>query len=393
MDVDAPPRAPAGDARVQKRTEMHVLELDGVRGVAIVAVMCAHFIGMMIDPPANLVERAALKVVGYGMWGVDLFFVLSGFLITGILWDTKQSQSYFKAFYMRRTLRIFPLYYGVLFVLLVLIPRGFLAAYAPEGLEIRSVQGWLWSYLTNVYCAIKGSFAIPYVSHFWTLSIEEHFYLFWPFVIRVASRERAMTTAVVLSALALGLRLTLGQLTDNEMWAHVFTPCRLDSLCIGAWFALAIRGPAGMDAIGARFKTLALAVPALMLALIALPTRVLPHNISLPLKQTCLALLCATMIFGAAWAGGPPLLKRFLRNGLLRVFGKYSYGLYVFHTMIAYGFWRHDTLAIVQRHVGSHTVAVLIQATAGAAVAFLIAFASYNLYEVKFLKLKRWFKA
>jgi peptidoglycan/LPS O-acetylase OafA/YrhL len=391
MDADAKPR---GDAGVQggKSAEMHVLELDGVRGIAIIAVMCAHFLGLMLEHPQNGIERAIAKVVGYGMWGVDLFFVLSGFLITGILWDTKESPRYFKAFYMRRTLRIFPLYYGVLLVLLVLIPRSWLAAYTPEALVMRDVQIWLWTYLTNVYCAIQGDFAIPYVAHFWTLSIEEHFYLFWPFVIRVSSRTGAMTTAIVLSVFALGLRLVIGQVTENELWAHVFTLSRLDALCLGAWFALAIRGPGGADVIGRHLPRWLGGTAALMLVLVALPAALLPKPVGLPLKQTALALLCGAVIFAGAWSAGPPLLKRFLRLGILRSFGKYSYGLYVFHTMIAYGFWRHDAVGYLAPKVGSHTLALLVQATFGAAASFLIAYLSFNLFEGRFRALKRWFK-
>src|SRR5678815_5190042 len=81
---------------------------------------------------------------------------------------------------MRRTLRIFPLYYGVLLLVTVLIPASVLARFAPGALEIRAAQAWLWPYLTNVYLVTKGDFTLPYFSHFWTLAIEEHFYLAWP---------------------------------------------------------------------------------------------------------------------------------------------------------------------------------------------------------------------
>ena len=93
----------------------HIPALDGVRGLAILMVLMDHFIGEM--PPANSLERAIVYVTGYGSYGVDLFFVLSGFLITGILYDTRDKAFYFRNFYMRRFLRIFPLYYGVLALL------------------------------------------------------------------------------------------------------------------------------------------------------------------------------------------------------------------------------------------------------------------------------------
>src|SRR5580658_4063854 len=140
--------------------ETHVPELDGIRGLAILAVMSLHFFAGQIHGAQNSTERFADAITGYGMWGVDLFFVLSGYLITGLLADTRDSAKYFSSFYMRRTLRIFPLYYGVLFVLMVLVPRSFLEVHAPQALQMRAVQPWLWSYLTNVYIAKTGSFSI-----------------------------------------------------------------------------------------------------------------------------------------------------------------------------------------------------------------------------------------
>lgn len=384
----------ASEGRPRERaSDAYVPELDGIRGVAIIGVIAVHFIATLLDQPQNWVDRVAGKITGYGMWGVDLFFVLSGYLITGILWDSRPSPRYFKAFYMRRTLRIFPLYYGVLFLLIVLVPRSLFEAYSPDALVMREHQFWLWTYLTNVYCAKEGSFAIPYVSHFWTLAIEEHFYLFWPLVIKLANRTSAMGIAIGLSVLALGLRLVLGQTTDNELWAQVLTPCRLDSLCIGAWFALAIRGPLGPAAIGRHLKTWLIASSFALLLLMALPKSLLPHEVNLPLKETALALLSGCVIFAAAWREGPPLLKAPLRLSVLRLFGKYSYGLYVFHAILSYGAWRHRTAAHLEPFVGSYTAAVLVQSLLGTALSLGIAMASYHLFEVRFLAMKKWFKA
>src|SRR5438045_2849128 len=169
------------------RQSAYVPELDGVRGLAILGVMALHFVGTIA--PTNVLERALAKAAGYGVWGVDLFFVLSGFLITGILYDSKASSRYLRDFYMRRALRIFPLYYGVLFVLFVLIPRDMLSRVDPQLGAARDLQVWVWPYLTNVYLGAGQTWSIPYISHFWSLAIEEHFYLVWPFVILLLSRE------------------------------------------------------------------------------------------------------------------------------------------------------------------------------------------------------------
>src|SRR5436309_15382402 len=135
--------------------------LDGVRGLAILMVLAVHFVGDAT--PTTWGERLAVKLANYGMFGVDLFFVLSGFLITGLLLDSKGDPHYFRNFYARRTLRIFPLYYAVLALLFIVLPS---VAALPLALEESRVhQTWLWTYTANFYIAAKASWALPYVSH------------------------------------------------------------------------------------------------------------------------------------------------------------------------------------------------------------------------------------
>src|SRR5207244_13039880 len=137
-------------------------------------VLAVHFLGNAdAQSPA---ERLVAKLGAYGIVGVDLFFVLSGFLITGLLLDSKGAPGYFRNFYARRTLRIFPLYYAVLALLFLVLPL--LVALPPPLEDARTHQVWLWTYTANFYIAAKASWwALTYVSHFWSLAIEEHFYL------------------------------------------------------------------------------------------------------------------------------------------------------------------------------------------------------------------------
>src|SRR5580704_15783296 len=128
----------------------HVPALDGLRGLAIVLVTVSHFLPYRHPAgDAHAVIRYGLLAAHVGQTGVDLFFVLSGYLITGILLDTRHHPSYFRNFYGRRTLRIFPLYYGVL-IFVILLPTLFSGEPRAEILGDLKLQWWLWAYLTNV---------------------------------------------------------------------------------------------------------------------------------------------------------------------------------------------------------------------------------------------------
>src|SRR5579859_5429454 len=223
----------------------HMLVLDGMRGVAIVMVLCVHFIGN--SPAHTAVTREAARLAGYGIWGVDLFFVLSGFLITGLLYDSKGSPHYFRNFYVRRTLRIFPLYYAVLALLFIVLPA--LPGPYPSGLaESERHQAWLWLYASNVYLAIHRTWSLPYVGHFWSLAVEEQFYLVWPIVVLCFARRSLLGICIVVTILALALRSLLALAGAGAMAQLVLTPCRFDALCIGAFLALAIRST-GLDTV------------------------------------------------------------------------------------------------------------------------------------------------
>src|SRR5262249_3296296 len=147
-----------------------------------------HFIALGGGRPETNWDHRLLSLAWAGWSGVTLFFVLSGYLITGILYNDKGSEGYFRNFYIRRTLRIFPLYYGTLaaaFLIWQLLAPHWQAHATPGG------QVWLWTYITN-YGLLVDWRSISVFGHFWSLAIEEHFYLLWPIVILRCSRRQAM---------------------------------------------------------------------------------------------------------------------------------------------------------------------------------------------------------
>src|SRR6478672_5358733 len=186
--------APRFDLAAKPRSETvelprgHVPALDAVRGLAILVVTLYRF-GGGAGGAASAVEHWWL--VELGSRGVDLFFVLSGFLITGILFDAKGKEHYFRDFYARRALRIFPLYYAALPVTLWLLPQ-FSLTFAGEVQPAADAQSWLWLYGANVVQSVRGAWCLGPLNHFWSLAIEEHFYLVWPAVIYFSSRRAAI---------------------------------------------------------------------------------------------------------------------------------------------------------------------------------------------------------
>ena len=170
------------------RASEHIPALDGVRGLAILAVTLYRF-GKDL-PTSNWFERSLQYGIQFGNHGVDLFFVLSGFLITGVLIDSKKRPNYLLNFFVRRSLRIFPLYFTALMLFLILLPALY-GTRQPFQLAVEN-QFYLWTYLTNVKMSLADAWCFGSLDHFWSLAVEEHFYLLWPFVIYFCSPRMSL---------------------------------------------------------------------------------------------------------------------------------------------------------------------------------------------------------
>lgn len=373
--VEWPASADAGPGLRVERS--HLPALDGLRGIAVLLVLGFHFgIGAWFLGLKNPLVAATR----YGWIGVDLFFVLSGFLITGILYDERRSPHYFRNFYARRTLRIFPLYYlGLLFAALLVM-------FWPPLAKIES-KTFLWPslYLSNIAIAADSWLAIPeHMSHYWSLSVEEHFYLFWPFVLRFGTRSQLMVMAASLATAALVLRIVLVVSGADPTLVFVLTPTRLDSLAIGGFLSLAVRGPGGVQALLRPAARVGGAAVVLVLLLNAVRRSINEYD---PFVQTAGFTLWALafgglLISGIAWSP----LKNLLENPGLRWLGRYSYGLYVWHYPIYFVFFEDDTLQ--RRFHVEGTFRSLLYVAASLAITLVIALVSYHLFEKQFLKLK-----
>lgn len=297
----------------------HVAALDGVRGLAILAVIAFH--ARMVFRTTSEMPWSVFQAISQGRLGVTLFFVLSGFLITGILLDTRGSEGYFLRFYLRRVLRIFPLYFAYLFVVFVAVRGVWLLAAGGDPWQTVS-PWWYLTYLQNMPAAhAKGDL---FLNHLWSLAIEEQFYLVWPAVVFLLPRKWLAWLSVALAAGALALRWTLT--VDGEN-IYRFTLCRVDGLAMGAFVAVGWRE---FRPHLARWAAPVLAASAAALGFIFLssPTPTWDGPIR-TYGESVFVLAAACAVFLAR--AGHPLVERVASIRFLRQCGKYSYAMYVLH--------------------------------------------------------------
>ena len=330
--------------------------LDGLRGLAILLVMLYH--STQYAFAHGPIAEALVLVPSVGWSGVDLFFVLSGFLITGILLRSRPSSSYYRTFYARRTLRIFPLYYAVLVFFLIVVPRIELFSqvdyFWQEGSDRNGL--WFWLYLSNLRVAWTGAWQHFALDITWSLAIEEQFYLIWPLVVRSCSDRTLLRVCAGTAIVALGLRIALVAAGAAPFVAYVLTPCRLDTLATGAALAILVqhRGLAALAPAARRVLPAALALfaacyvvartgegaapdPGADAAAVAATEHALRFTTH-PLIQTAgYTLLCAAygaLLVVVLAAPARSWWARVFEVAWLRRFGHYSYALYLFHFFV-----------------------------------------------------------
>lgn len=363
--------------------------LDGLRGLAIAAVFCFHY---RIEPhsPGE-----------WGWAGVDLFFALSGFLITGILFDSLDEQRYFKNFYMRRALRIFPLYWGLWLLMIAFMlaqgqfEAGFLAWPAYLGNYLGSYAlwaGWNHEHFNRLPAGVhiaQETLRLQ-VGPYWSLCVEEQYYLTWPLVVwAVRRRERLLGICFGGMAGMLALRIALRfwlpteWIHHNEVYFWTFT--RADSLLAGSGLALWVRGLGGIDRL--QTKTTGAVIAAAVAALALAQWRWgLFHDITFAGWAQTWGLTALAIV--ACGVVALSLRSKWLGRGLawrpLLHLGRVSYGFYVFHLL----FWDCDRIVIDATK--PRVPAILIHAAIFAWV-WLLSWASFRWFESPFLRLKnRW---
>lgn len=310
-----------------------LLPLDGLRGVAAVMVVAWHLTGSMVIPTEDAIQNAIYAATIFGRAGVDLFFVLSGFLIIGILVDEREARNLFSVFYVRRACRILPPYltlivlYWALFAVLGTSPafNAFPNWWTNLGAQLSFTYNWLMADFDD---AIARGFSIT-----WSVAIEEWFYLIFPALIFVTPRRHLWKLLAGVAILSATGRAAVHLLRpDLGLAPYILTPLRLDGLCAGGLVALAVRDPrvsAYLDRQAKWLRRMALLAVLTIPILIAL----IRHDLSSQMYLWGhLYLSCAFAMLIASIATSParyPLLTK--RLPLLS--GRYSYSLYLFHPL------------------------------------------------------------
>ncbi len=360
----------------------HLPALDGIRGIAIALVLIHHFFSFKSSP------RLSMRLAGdltQSLWvGVDLFFVLSGFLLTRILLNAPKTKGYFYNFYARRFLRIAPLYFLVLAGCLSLV----LLKIAPASLGIpRSIKPYaaMLLYLTNFATVTWGAGIFGSLFIFWSLAVEEHFYLVWPLMTYHFSRFSLLGVSAALIVAAEFCRLCLWALHVPPISIYCLTFCRMDCLAGGAALAVVYLSVAP----GKLLLTSQLIIPASLAGLLYIAARagglpILNESVQL-IGFPLVALLMTGLVMFVLAAPAAHPVSRFCRTTAMRWLGKYSYGIYVFHTMILD--WTIHTFTTAP---GTHLFIFfgVLRPVVGISLALAAAWISYNTLEKRMLRLK-----
>ncbi len=363
--------------KVDYEQRSHYSILDSIRGLAIVLVLLFHCF-------------PHIKVFGIGWFGVDLFFVLSGFLITGILINTVNHEHYWKNFVGRRVLRIFPLYYFTLLVFLVsnIVFTSINDLDAIDFNFFTSHQWWYWLYIPNWLVLFEGEWLPTAIfNHYWSLAIEEQFYLIWPLLLVLIYKWQPVyfiyvpITFIISSIL---LRVVFLQLDFSEIAIYNFTFTRLDAISFGSLAAVLVRQDKLIDYCEKYVVFILIFAVSVFIGGLLISTSFSPlsyYFLTFGYTNNALMFTCFLLISISNFRELKVL--RLFNNQVLRFFGKYSYAMYIFHWPLFRLFY-DDLVKLYNSKLFASMIIV--------GLTILLSLLSWYLLEKQFLKLKVNFK-
>jgi peptidoglycan/LPS O-acetylase OafA/YrhL len=330
----------------------YIPELDVLRVIAVALVMLEHYLPYQLH-----------KIGVDGGYGVWIFFTLSGFLITGILLDYGDRVGAgrvsvgeaLRIFYIRRSLRIFPLFYAVVFLL-----------FLTGMVSLHGELIWHLTYTTNIWTALNNEWGFR-AGHLWSLAVEEQFYLVWPFVVLLAPRRHLQTIILASIAGAIGFRIW-GVWTEIGLAVRVLPVAALDTLGAGALLAL-LHAQKRAEAIGLIRRCGVAAL--LILPFLAL----LPLDPREVLAPTLIA-IASMAVIDACITGLPSWAAWAFRLRILQYLGGISYGLYIYHYVV-----RWYVPGTFGTDFGSHTANNVVSALTWSAATIIVAALSWHFFE------------
>lgn len=339
--------------------------LDGIRGIAALMVVVFHF---FTYPNSNYLSNIGLfqRITEYGQHGVSLFFVLSGFVITRILINTRENKNYFRSFYAKRVLRILPLYYLFLFIYYFITPH--LLNSVNEGIKLHLPFYFYIQNFTQVF-----NFEASGPGHYWSLAVEEHFYLLWPLVVYFINPKNLWKAIGITIILVFILKYFM---LKSGISINYFTFTRIDQILMGAY--LAVLEWNGFFTKNKYLKKM------MIIGLSTFPLAVIIYALSgkFPFlkemtKYSFLGLIFFSLLGILISLAGNHLINRFLSGSILQYLGRISYGIYVWHIL---------ALMFLNRFFISQILFLDLILTIGLTI--ILAHMSYYYFEIFFLKLK-----
>jgi len=366
----------------------HIKVLDGIRGWAIIFVMLYHFtIPFQQSIGLNSVDFIFAKFLQMGWVGVDLFFVMSGFLITNILLSTQSKPNYYKNFYVRRILRIFPLYYGMLLILLIVMP-AISDSFASKTATMQANSFWFWTYLVNWKVASLGTFADFQSGYMWSLAVEEQFYIVWPLIVHLF-RNNLIKASSVLLFTSLLLKIWLLFYGASGTTIYTMTITHLDGLLLGSIFGSlyfhkkitsSLITQVGYFAVFASIGCVTL--------IITSGAFIFYSSLVGSIGVTFISIIFTYILLKAVRA---EINTSLLTQPLVIKCGQLCYGLYLLHQPIA--ILVNEKLISSTSFVlnGSYIPTVILSSLICFVISLIVASVSYKLFELPLLKLKKYF--
>ena len=364
----------------------HYPAFDGLRGIAVLLVLWFHSSNFSYE--LNPDSYYGITEIYYyftiiGTTGVDLFFVLSGFLITGILIDTSHHKHILKKFYIRRSLRIFPLYYAVFFIFL---------AYFIFMLGFNNIDNWkIFTHLFYIqnWSLEYNSDVFMMLNHTWSLAVEEQFYLFWPllflfFYEKGQGVKQAIYLCLFMICLSWILRLYFMDL-NRPKFAYTYTISRLDGLALGALLSISC---AHYRKLLVKYRHLFLVAMGFLLSLLLIVLFSNDIGNGKHDEMTRIGLMICTTLYTCLLAyiflsDDTNLIKRCLSSNWIGRIGKYSYGIYIFHFTVMF-ILGNNLFEYELSYWESHLVLLIV----GGLISFLLSWLSYKYFEKPILCLK-----